>query len=473
MKHSQIVRQFFFCLAACVAISPGMLAAAESAGLGVLDENPRYFTYDGEPVFLLGRTFWNSAASSTAYDYVRDIETMAAHGGNLARLGIFWPGHGESEHGLLPWARETAGGLYNLEFFNKTYFERLRAYLALAREHRTVVVLELFDHPAIKGGGARWGAHPMNPAKNVNYGEEVFGTSSADRDFFLTLPPHQDNPVALHYQQELVRKILDETLDFRNVIYSLGNECPSPPGWNVYWADFIREYAKEAGRDVLVTNMWQRDHPAFDTFDLQDAQSPFRVRRASAAAMWDAFQALTAWQMEHDRIKPVFDSGQMGGAPGSHILHQLWMSFVGGTAGIRYHRAAPVHPRPGTASEVTVGDWEDPRYLEQLRWMQHLRQFIDGMEFWTMTPLWDATAEGEAYGFGRAGEEYVFYLPQGGSIAVQAPGAAGSYEGYWFNPDTGETGEAWQFEVDADAGSQHFEAPDDRDWVLHLRLASA
>jgi hypothetical protein len=445
--------------------------AQSEAGLRIYEKNPRYLSYDGTPIFMASKSFWNNAISSPDSEYIRDIEIMAAHGGNLLRQNTFWPSHGESG-GHLPWVRDPDTGLYDLDSFNPAYFERLRAYMALAEKHQAVVSLEMFCHPSVKGGSGRWPAHPMNPAKNINYEDAVFGTSSGDSVFFRTLPEHDDNRVALHYQQAFARKVVEETIEFRNIIYSMGNECPSPEAWNAYWSAFLKGVAAESGRELLVTNMWRQDLPAFDVFDLQDAQNPFRVRRAGAAAMWRAFQALDAWQREHDRIKPVYDSGQMGGGPGSHILHQLWMSFVGGTAGMRYHRAAPVHPRPGVSSEVVVGDYADPRYLEQHRWIQNLRSIIHGMEFWTMDPLWDAVREGEGYGLGRAGDEYVFYLPAGGAITAAVAGGAGHYRAHWHNADTGATNAPWDLDVPADAETFRATAPEGRDWVLHLRARS-
>ena len=447
----------------------GAPAGAAQSGLAIHEANPRYFTLDGEPIFLASKSFGWTAISDPDFDFARDIETMAAHGGNLLRLTLFWPGHGEGG-GELPWARDEQTGRYDLDAFNAAYFERLRHYLSLAREHNAVVNLELFDHPAVKGGASRWPTHPMNPAKNVNYGEDVFGTSSADDEFFLTLPEHGDNPTALRYQQELVRKILDETLDFDNVIYSLGNECHSPIEWNQYWPAFIREHAAERGSEgVLVTNMWRHDLPDFDVFDIHDASSPYRVRRASAAAMWDAFQALYTRQAREGQAKPIYDSGQMGGAPGAHILHQLWMSFVGGTAGMRYHRLAPVHPRPGVSTEVEFGNWEDPFFLEQQRWVRNLRGFIADIEFWTMEPQWDAVAEGEAYVFGRPGEEYVIYFPNGGSVTFAEATEPGLYELQWYDPDSGEVRDPWTAEVSGGDAPSSIAAPSEQDWVLHIR----
>lgn len=450
--------------------------AVSKEGLSIYEVNPRYLAYNDAPVFLASKSyFWNAVSmplEDGQYRFVRDIETMAANGGNLLRLGLFWPGHGQ-EGGALPWVRDDETGLYDLDMFNPLYFQRLRDYISLAAQHQAVICLEVFCHPQVKGGRGRWPAHPMNHQNNRNYGAEVFGDRAPYERFFRTLPEHDNNPVALKYQQALVRKVLDETLDLWNVVYSLVNECPSPVEWNTYWSNFIKEHAAGKGvENVFVTSMWRRDLPAFDVFDAQDAQSPYRVRRMNPAGMWSSFQAIQARQQQHDRVKPVFDSGQMGGAPGTHILHQLWMSFVGGTAGMRYHRLAPVFPGRG-GSEVRVGDWEDPHYLQQQRWVRNLRLFIGDMAFWTMEPLWDAVVAGEGYGFGRSGDEYVFYLPKGGIIEVaSSPDMAGQYRARWFDPDTGETQDSWTLRVTTEQKSFRMTAPGEKDWVLHLRAAA-
>lgn len=437
------------------------------SGLTVFEENPRYFAYNGKPVFLASKSFGWRGVSDPDFNYVKDIETMADYGGNLLRLTLFWPGHGEAG-GELPWIRNTETGRYNLDEFNPAYFKRLHHYLSVAQENAAVVNLELFDHPAVKGGPSRWPMHPMNPVNNINYGEEVFDSSSASDDFFQTLPENEDNPLALKYQRALVRKIIDETHEFNNIIYSLGNECPSPVEWNEYWTAFIREYAADRyAANVLVTNMWKHDLEVFDVFDVQSAGGDFEVRRASAAEMWVAWRHIHTRQQEKNNVKPVYDSGQMGGAPGSDILHQLWLSFAGGSAGMRYHRKAPVHPQPGVSSVLEVGEWEDPLYLQQQRWIQNLRQFIRGIRFWTMVPLWDAVAEGQGYVFSRPGEEYVIYLPEGGSVTMAEPLEAGSWEQNWYNPDTGEFGESWSMQVGTDEEPVTYTAPSRHDWVLH------
>jgi hypothetical protein len=199
--------------------------------------------------------------------------------------------------------------------------------------------------------------------------------------------------VALRYQKALVRKVLDETLDFDNVIYSLGNECPSPAAWNEFWAAFIRSHAADkSARRVFVTNMWRHDLPIFDVFDIQDAQHPYRVRRVNAEGMWNAYRAVDTRQREQDRIKPV----------------------------------------------------------------------------WTMQPLWDAVVEGQGYAFGRPGDEYVVYLPDGGSISLAVPAEPDLYEFYWYDPDRGGAHPPGTVSISTARNSVlTLTAPSKQDWVLH------
>ncbi|PIE06003.1 MAG: hypothetical protein CSA75_01805 [Sorangium cellulosum] len=61
--------------------------------------------------------------------------------------------------------------------------------------------------------------------------------------------------------------------------------------------------------------------------------------------------------------------------------------------------------------------------------------------------------------FAREGDEYIIFLPEGGSTTVE--GLPASYTATWFDPRQGTT---------SDAGvGPDFQAPDDNDWALHIR----
>lgn len=65
------------------------------------------------------------------------------------------------------------------------------------------------------------------------------------------------------------------------------------------------------------------------------------------------------------------------------------------------------------------------------------------------------------------GQEYVIYLPKGGSIMVNLAAASGDLSAEWFNPRTGLTTAAG---IVTGGENSNFTAPDSNDWVLHIFL---
>ena len=165
--------------------------------------------------------------------------------------------------------------------------------------------------------------------------------------------------------------------------------------------------------------------------------------------------------------------------------YHLWVPFLSGGAGVRFHRAAP-YPATMAAhgggfyerlGEMRTGEYqgesfrEHPFYHEQLRWVRNFRNFTDRLDFRTMDPLWDIVTDGEAYGFGRTGEEYVIYVHDSGSFTIANHGMSGTFEGYWYNPDTGEASGQFTRTVNPDQ-SVTFDVPGsvaETDMVLHLK----
>ena len=96
-----------------------------------------------------------------------------------------------------------------------------------------------------------------------------------------------------------------------------------------------------------------------------------------------------------------------------------------------------------------------------------LHDFFTALPFWRMQPFNGVT--GNAVALAEPGQVYVAYLPRGGSVSVDLSAAKGPLTARWFNPRTGQTGEA--FTVTGGTRGE-FQAPDTGDWVLLLRSAS-
>jgi hypothetical protein len=91
------------------------------------------------------------------------------------------------------------------------------------------------------------------------------------------------------------------------------------------------------------------------------------------------------------------------------------------------------------------------------------RFFRDRTHFWLLE-YHPESFDGRA-GLANPGQEYVIYLPAGGTISVDLMGVAGSLPMEWYNPRTG----AYSGQTTVVGGKNlAFTAPDTTDWVLHI-----
>ncbi|MBW2525619.1 MAG: DUF4038 domain-containing protein [Deltaproteobacteria bacterium] len=154
------------------------------------------------------------------------------------------------------------------------------------------------------------------------------------------------------------------------------------------------------------------------------------------------------------------DSG--GGKTHAHhtdadtVRRGAWHVMTAGAAGLAYANTGTYNARsqPFKSMEYIHSDGAD--------YMGHLATFWQSTRWWRLSPP-SAT---EAVDLVRApGEEYVAYLPTGGTRAIWI--SAGNYRASWFNPRSGET-EGAPTAVSSAGEELSFTAPDSQDWVLHV-----
>ncbi|MHB1131342.1 MAG: DUF5060 domain-containing protein [Chloroflexota bacterium] len=125
------------------------------------------------------------------------------------------------------------------------------------------------------------------------------------------------------------------------------------------------------------------------------------------------------------------------GTESANERKEAWAAFLGGAAGI------------GTGASL-----------------QHLAAFVPTTRFHLMEPDNALLISGAGYVL-AAGEEYIVYLPSGGSAVLDLSGAVGTLAGRWYNPRTG----VYTYSPDVQGGGHRgFRAPDANDWVLHLQV---
>ena len=177
--------------------------------------------------------------------------------------------------------RQRPDGKYDLEQWNDEYWRRFENMLRWTAERDIIVQIEVWDR--FDYSTKNWEPHPYNPKNNVNYtyAESGFAEDYPDhpgqnkQPFFFTTPQQRNNPVVLKYQQRFVEKMLSCTLRYDHVLYCMDNETSAQEAWGAYWAEFIRQRAKQAGKQVCLTEMW-------DAWDLESRRTQAHLRPSGA-----------------------------------------------------------------------------------------------------------------------------------------------------------------------------------------------
>jgi hypothetical protein len=242
----------------------------------------------------------------------------------------------------------------------------------------------------------------------------------------------------------------------------MDNETSGEEAWAVYWSSYIRQRAREAGKQVCVTEMWDDwdlqaerhrrtlDHP--ERYDFADVS---QNNQQKGQRHWDNFQ----WVRKHVAAQPrplntVKTYGADGGRFGNSRdgLERWWRHVIGGAASARFHR-----PDSGLGlSAPAIASIRAARKLE------------------TLLALWDVEAapelladreENEAYLAARPGQSYALYFPDGGEIKLDLSAHPGTYEVKWIDIATGEWGKTERL----DGGAQvPMAAPARGHWVASI-----
>ncbi len=136
----------------------------------------------------------------------------------------------------------------------------------------------------------------------------------------------------------------------------------------------------------------------------------------------------------------------------SAVLYPIF--FGGGSFELHYRDAY------GPGGNVTIQD-----LAPMLEDMTRARQFIENLPFNEMRPCNARLSDKDQYCFGKEGDVYAVYLPQGGQVTIDLSGVGGNYDASWFDPRTGAASDAGSV---GGGGSRSFTPPGGQDWVLLL-----
>ena len=426
-------------------------------------ENPRYWSYHGKPVMLMGASDDDNLFQWPKEKLIPQLDRLAAAGGNVIRNTMSdrkdtdtgkehvnnKKGEQKDESFQVYAFRQLKDGKYDLSQWNKEYWKRFDRLLKETSKREIIVQIEVwdrFDYGDSKGN-ERWKIHPYNPQNNINYTYEESGFAKSYpkhpgnnvQPFFFTTPNQRNNTIVLKYQQKFVTMLLDIALKYDNVLYCMDNETNGEEEWGRYWATFIKEYAKTKEKIVYVTEMWdiwnvkdKLHRRTFDHPELYDFVDVSQNSHNDDDGHWNNFLYVQKYLSKHPRpINTTKIYGADTGWYGSDqdAVERFWRHLLAGAASVRFHR-----PSSGLGlNEKSTACIRAARKMESL------------IPLWTVNPaneFLSGRQKNEAYLSANPGKSYAVYFPNGGEVRLDVSATKGMLKVHWIDVDTGEWGES-------------------------------
>ncbi len=431
------------------------------SALRILPSNPRYFTLDGEKaVYLAGSHTWANLQDiglpgGPPFPYAEYLDFMTGCGHNFMRFWMFEQPSRASWTAApmvfdpLPWARpgpENANdGLpkFDLDTFNEAYFARMRQRIQQAGERGIYCAVMLFQgwslHKTSASYGDPWPVHPFNAANNIN-GVDIPYTQ-VDDDEHVCL--HSTlNPLALAKQEAYVRKVIDTVNDLDNVLYEIINEGGATQ-WQYHIIDLIHSIEGGKAKQHPV-GMTHRIGPKQFNADLFASNAEW-ISPAKEPQDWLCPGSVCLEDYQNDppasdgRKVIVNDTDHLWGHGGNP--QWVWKSFLRGHNPLFMDPWWPLYIEsdPKVTPWTFVGgvskdqrdypDWQPTRQA-----MGDTRRCAERMNLARMIPHGELTSS--RYCLADPGQEYLIYLPEGGSATINlrhaTPGSL--FEVEWFLP---------------------------------------
>jgi hypothetical protein len=384
--------------------------------INIYGKNPAYWQYNGKPVLLLGGSVDDNLFQIP--DLKAHLDLLKSVGGNYIRNTM--SSRNDKGFEVQPF-RKLANGKYDLDKWNDEYWNRFENMLKLTHERDIIVQIEVwatFDYYR-----DNWDVNPFNPKNNINYTTEQTQLPvqvnshpiQCENNFFWSVPAERNQKTVLKYQQRFVDKMLSYSLQFGNVLYCMDNETSVTPQWGKYWSQYIKAKARQAGKSVHTTEMWDRwdladamhnatfDHP--ETYSFVDIS---QNNHQKGQQHWDNAQRQRT--RIADNVRPLnnvkiygADTGRFGNDRDG--MERFWRNIFGGLASARFHRP-------------TSGLGLNEKAQANIRSM---RMITDKMDVFTCAPHNDLLSNresNEAYCLANPGAVYALYFPNGGEVTL-------------------------------------------------------
>ncbi|MEM1357007.1 MAG: hypothetical protein AAGF89_02360 [Bacteroidota bacterium] len=390
-------------------------------------DNPRYWAWEGEdPVLLLGAGSNDNLFQSA--NYYQELGALAKAGGNYIRCTM----SSRDEGDRWPFARNPATGQYDLSNFDSTYWANFAGLLARAAELDIVVQVEIWDR--FDYSRSPWQLNPFNPLNNPTFpigGDSLMSSvyplhpSSDVQPFFHTmagLPLYRPELEALRsYQEGLVDQLLAISLPYGNVLYCINNETSTPPAWGHYWADYVHQKAREDGKRVYVTDMFDnfyrpqqchdclaaiQDTTHYDFIDISQVNGRHFQRNH-----WDTVNLVLslakAAPARPANCTKVYGGGNSGWGSGTNAdgIARFNRDLLAGVASVRHHRPPYGNGFSGAA-------------LSSIRAARTIEKRI---KFWDLQPAQEVLVgpPKDIYAAKDKKGNILIYLPTAGEVIVR------------------------------------------------------
>ena len=205
----------------------------------------------------------------------QQLDLLASKGGNAIRCVLSCRQSEKSINGsdpswAWPWKNTgtTTSPTYDVTQFDSAWFTRLNDFLSMAQSRDIVVLMEFWDKFDWKNNSDEnpWAVHPFRPANNSNFtlselNVDTWDPSDNSPNPAFYAPPNISHPdlnndsLILGHLESFVDRVLDETLQFDNVLFTDSNEIIMPTAYHEHWATFIQNRYSNAGRTAFVAPM--------------------------------------------------------------------------------------------------------------------------------------------------------------------------------------------------------------------------
>ncbi|MBL7969116.1 MAG: hypothetical protein JNK09_19095 [Prolixibacteraceae bacterium] len=426
-------------------------------------ENPNYFLYKGKPTILVTSGEHYGAVMNADFDYMKYLQALKGAGLNYTR--IFTGPYSEMgdktfgivnntmnpkpESWLTAWAKD-ASGKYNLEQWNPAYFERLKSFVTKADELGIVVEITLFTSYY---SNYQWSTSPFNPKNNLQ------NTDSITYKQVNTV----NNGMYLKFQENYVRKMVQELNSFGNLFFEIQNEPwadnpqlvtqiaetdtathpfawqkvaeiakPASQEWQKRIAQIITEEESQLPNKHLIAQNISNFRYAIDQPDPNISIFNFHYAYPEAASANLGLKK--AIGLDETGFMPKVDF---------HYRSQAWKFMLAGGAlynNLDYSFTVGHEDGSYPIDQGTPG-WGHSGYRNQLKIMKN---FIESFDFIRMKPdnsILKLTS-GKLTDFQvltEPGKQYAIYLEKGSQAEFELQLSDGEYIAEWINPVTGNT----------------------------------